>query len=388
MAYGVLAAGFSRKPLDVCVQELRDAIHATFGATQDCDDPSGPWAQLIGVLADRESELWDMGEAVYASRDPDQATGDALRGICSITGTVPQDPLFSQVALTLSGSPGTIVGAGFVASVTGSGIRFATTAAATIGGGGTIALVPAQAEESGPLIAPAGTLTTIETPVAGVTAVTNPLDAVPGRNVETDAELRLRRVAELAVAGSATPPAVQAEVENVAGVTSCTVFENTGDATDSDGVPPHAIEVVVTGGVDQDIINAIWNSRSSGIYPHGGVTGTVTDALGVVQTLRFSRPTSVPIYLVVNLKIDAAKYPADGDAQVKAALVAWGLANLSGGVAVVAWQLKRDLTISGITDCATLFIGLSAAPASEATILIGSRSIAAIDTSRITVNHA
>ncbi len=387
MAYGVLPAGFLRKPLDVCVSELAAAIHATFGATQDTDDPSGPWAQLIGVLADRESELWDMGEGLYASHDPDQATGDALRGICAITGTVPKDPIYSTVALTLTGTPGTVIGAGFVASVTGSGIRFQTMADATIDSGGSVADVPALAEETGPLLAPAGTLTTIETPVGGVAAVTNPLDAEPGRNIETDAELRLRRVAELAVAGSATPPSVRAEIQGIEGVTSCTVFENTGDVVDADGVPPHALEAVVSGGADQDIFEALWRSRSAGIYPHGGVSGTVTDDQGVPHTMRFTRPASVPIYAVVNLKIDASKYPADGDTQVKAALAAWGVANLAGDVDVVSFQLKRALTVSGIEDCPSLYIGTALAPATEATISVGSRAVGEIDTSRITVNH-
>jgi uncharacterized phage protein gp47/JayE len=444
MAYGVLLAGFLRKPLDVCVSELAAAIHATFGATQDTDDPSGPWAQLIGVLADRESELWDMGEGLYASRDPDQATGDALRGICAITGTVPKDPIYSTVGLTITGTPGTVIGAGFVASVTGSGIRFQTTADVTIasatawapsttyavgdrrtnggniydvtgetgpsaGSGGpsgtgtsivdggvtwkfviagtAYADAPALAEETGPLLAPAGTLTTIETPVGGVAAVTNPLDAEPGRNIETDAELRLRRVAELAVAGSATPPSVRAEIQGIEGVTSCTVFENTGDVVDADGVPPHAIEAVVSGGADQDIFEALWRSRSAGIYPHGGVSGTVTDDQGVPHTMRFTRPTSVPVYIVANIRIDSSKYPADGDVQVKAALGAWGVANLAGDVDVVSFQLKRALTVSGIIDCPSLYIGTAPAPTTEATIPVGSRAVGEIDTSRITVNH-
>ncbi len=437
--YGITVAGFLRKPLDVALQELRDAVHATFGAAQDTDDPSGPWAQFLGLNSDREASIWDLAEGVYASRDPDQATGSGLEGACAITGTVRSPATYSTVLGTLAGTAGTIVPKGSVASVAVAGTRFATIADATIaaatawagttaytlgqrrtnggniyevtiagtsaGSGGPTgtgsaivdsgvtwrfviagtAFVDAtmQAEETGPKIAPAGTLTTIETPVSGWAAATNALDATPGQDIETDAALRIRRVAELAVAGSATPEAVRAEVLKVSGVTACTVFENTTGSTDGNGVPAKAIEVLVTGGVDADIRAAIWNSRSAGIESYGGVSGTVTDSQGTSHTVKFSRPTAKNVYLIVTGTKDATTYPTDGDAQIKAQLVAFGLANLFVDTDVVAFQLKRALTVSGLLDVSSLKLGFAASPTLEATLVIGTREQAVLDTSRI-----
>ena len=65
-------------------------------------------------------------------------------------------------------------------------------------------VVIADAETAGAVAAPAFTLTVIETPVFGLDTAINPLDAVIGRDLETDAELRDRRENTLQVGGAAT----------------------------------------------------------------------------------------------------------------------------------------------------------------------------------------
>ena len=58
------------------------------------------------------------------------------------------------------------------------------------------------AQNAGSIICPANTLTFIETPVSGLDAVTNLLDGATGRDIETDAELRIRRKESLRVVGA------------------------------------------------------------------------------------------------------------------------------------------------------------------------------------------
>jgi uncharacterized phage protein gp47/JayE len=441
--YGVTSTGFVVKTLEECVAELEDLFRTTFGNGISLD-ASTPEGQLIGIVAERESEIWDMAQEVYNSRDPDQATGAALSALCAITGTVgPQPATKSQLsAATLGGTTGTVVEAGSQASVEGTGVKFNTLEDATLsavdawaashayevgnrcvsgdyiyeciiagtsdagtpvsgtgtditdgtvhwrylGEGDGIADVPCEAAETGPLAAPARTLTVIETPVSGWAFVTNAEDAAPGTDIETDAELRVRRVVELASAGASAPDAIRAAILKLTGVTACTVFENTTMVTDGLGRPPKSIEVLVTGGEDQDIWDAIWAAKPGGIEAHGTEVGTALDDQGVSHTVKFSRPVDVPIYAIVNLKKVPADYPADGDDQVKAALVAYGTANLASGVDVVSFQLKRAIDISGVMDVTELYIGTSPAPSSEAKIGITALQQASLDTSRITVN--
>lgn len=87
--------------------------------------------------------------------------------------------------------------------------------------------VPFLAQTYGPIPVPIGTLTEIVTPIAGWQSVTNFKAGVTGRNVETDAELRIRRANSLRVLGNATVEAIRSRLlQEVPGVSSVTIFEN------------------------------------------------------------------------------------------------------------------------------------------------------------------
>lgn len=75
--YGVLPTGFARKPLPVILSEIEQAAIVVFGAgvIQTAQSPLG---QLNGLFADLTSQLWEVGEDVYQSYDPDQAEGARL----------------------------------------------------------------------------------------------------------------------------------------------------------------------------------------------------------------------------------------------------------------------------------------------------------------------
>ena len=80
----------------------------------------------------------------------------------------------------------------------------------------------------GPIPLPIGTLTNIVTPIAGWQTVTNLIAGNTGTFVETDAQLRIRRQNSIKLLGQATVPAITAGLlQDVPGVTSATVFENT-----------------------------------------------------------------------------------------------------------------------------------------------------------------
>jgi uncharacterized phage protein gp47/JayE len=105
------------------------------------------------------------------------------------------------------------------------------------------------------------------------------------------------------------------------------------------------------------------------------------------QEVFFTRPTIVPIYVVVNLTKDAATWPADGAAQVKAALVAFAVAHLGIGDDVVSSRLAAEVfAISGVVDVTVLHIGTAPAPSTGVTVAIGDHELAALATARITVN--
>ena len=244
--------------------------------------------------------------------------------------------------------------------------------------------VGAESVNTGPISALAGTLTQIVNPLSGWDAVTNALDAALGRNEEPDASARESRIAALQGLGNATLDAIRGDILLVPNVTSCTVFENDTDATVG-ARPPHSIEVVVQGGLDQDILNALYTSKAGGMKPYGTTPGTVVDSQGFSHTMAFSRPGELLIYLIVTLTVDPSLYPADGDARVLAEILTY-VATLSIGddVVVFPYLVGSFIEIPGITGV-TIDIGTAPAPTLDANIVVGETQIAVFDSTRITV---
>lgn len=83
------------------------------------------------------------------------------------------------------------------------------------------------AQDFGPIAAPANSVTEILSPVGGWDTATNPQEGIMGRFIETDAELRIRRLNSVRLLGNSTVEAIRARIlQNVPGVTAALVFEN------------------------------------------------------------------------------------------------------------------------------------------------------------------
>jgi uncharacterized phage protein gp47/JayE len=443
--FGLTPTGFVPKTEDDVLADLETALRGKFGQSINLT-PQARFGQLAGIFAERFGQLWALGEALYAAFDPDQATGAALDAIAAITGTIRLAATRSQVTLTLTGTIGSPPLAGRIVSVQSTGVKFKTkvdspvfvaapawqsghvygtlgvfvtnanriyvliTAGTSAGSGGptttaaditdntahwryvgegtAYAQVAAESVDTGPKVAASGTLTVIETPVARWESAINLLDAVNGRDVESDSALRLRREAEIHAQGNAVAEAIRADVLRVTDVTSVTVFANDTDVTDADGVPPHSVEVMVQGGVDQDIRAAIFATKAAGIGTTGNVTGTVTDSQGVAHTIKFSRPTLKTVYVDITVLYDATLYPSDGDDEIKAAIVAYGAVQKTGKDVVASSIGAQAFAVAGVLDANPVKISLTAGPTVSTTIPIGSRELAVYDTSRIVVHSS
>lgn len=243
-----------------------------------------------------------------------------------------------------------------------------------------------EAETAGEIPAYAGTLTVIETTISGWDSFNNPLDITTGKNVETDAELRLRRNKTLATAGAATVDAIRSRILEIDEVTDARVFENDTDVTDIYNRPPHSFEAVVQDGDDQEIADTIWDVKGAGIATYGDTTMQVTDTMGFVHDVSFSRPTPIPIYVIVNVVTDPALFPLNGDQAIKDAIVNYADENFGIGDDVITVELFCPIVdVEGILDI-DILIGIVDPPVSDANVAIADDEIAFFDTSQITVN--
>ena len=217
-------------------------------------------------------------------------------------------------------------------------------------------------------------------------------DAAVGDEIETEEAFRLRREELVAATGAATKDAITADVRAVDDVASAETFKNDTDYTDSNGVPPHAVEVLVLGGDGDEIAQAIWDSVAGGIQVFGSTSGTAVDANGDDQTVAYSRPTSMAIWLEIDLNVTLAEYPDGGtsdytvgDDEVKAAIIAYGDALLSGDDVIVEKAKAAAIAISGVDDISATRLGFTTGPVGTANLTIGSREISDWATTRITV---
>lgn len=314
--------------------------------------PESPMGQINGTLLSHVVEVWEAIQIAYNGFNPDAAEDFLLDAVCKITGTVrgaaTPSSFLGPRRLTVTLSATVTLAAGVLFSQAGNpAIVFRTIENVTSTTAGDYQ-VAALCTQVGPIACTAGTLTVIQTPTVGLSAVTNASDAILGTVEDTDATLRSRRLEELAIGELGNPAAITAALlsyttaDNVKPILSAVTYENTGDTYDSAGRPPHSIEALIYDGVvpavDNDTIaQVIWDNRGGGIQTFGNSSGTAVDFLGVQRTVYFSRPTIQAIKLSLTIAYDASK-PATDSAQVAAAMVVAHDANSPLGQSLVRWN--------------------------------------------------
>jgi uncharacterized phage protein gp47/JayE len=338
--------------------------------------------------------VWEVAQVAYNGFNPDAAEGFLLEKLSGLTGTLREGATKSTVTLDVDlDLAATLVAGTHFANVVGQpDNRWSPVVDFTSPANGVHA-VEFEAEFAGAVIANAGTITVISTAVVGWNSVTNPLDASPGKEIDTDAELRQRREEELRATGSATLDAIRADVLADPDVLQVSVFENVTDLFNAAGMPPHSIEVVVFDGTPPTLTNAqiaqlIWDTKPAGILAYGLSSGVATDSLGAFHTIGFSRPTEIEIWIEIFVSVNIATGYA-GAAALEAALVALNGTDLLLGRDVIANKLTETaMGFAGIFDVTSTQLGFAAFPVGIVNLVINPREIARLDTSRIIVTEA
>jgi uncharacterized phage protein gp47/JayE len=372
---------------DDVVSRLRSDVSATVNAEEDA-----LLGNLVSIVCTKYREGLEALEAVYESLDPDGNTGASQDHIAAITGTTREAATHSTVTATVEVEPGTYAVGDLVAHVVNDPTaRFANTQeVVNAGPADATADVIFQAEDTGPIAAPSGTLTAIAGAVAGWLSVTNAEDAELGRAIELDSELRARREDELSGSGSATVDAIRAHIlRELPDVTSCIVLENTTDAVDSNGLPAHSIEVIVLapGVPAADIAAEVWASKPGGIYTHGDEEVVVTDSQGIEHTVRFSYQTDVDIYVRFG-ELEVIEESYVGDTEFIADFVEAGNAYYTIGRDVKRSKLTGlAQSITGVfgVDLDTLETSLDGVSWAASNRTVGIRERARLDTSRVLI---
>ena len=258
--------------------------------------------------------------------------------------------------------------------------------------------VTAQVEETGPktFLATPATEWSILTSTAGWSSIFTTADLDPedtGSDVENDPDFRKRRKDSLLKDGNDLE-AIRVSVQDVLGVTSVATFENTDCTQTVDGIPPGEFEVVVDGGLNVDIAQAIFDDKPPGAIGNGTESVPITTSSGQTVNIKFNRPTDIDVDVEITVSTIGAEFafPSNGAELIKTAFLA--AANAVATIArdqmpesfvgVVFGAVKTDNDQDTITS-AVVEMRVGANPFDVIPIPIGIRERADYDTLTTTV---
>jgi hypothetical protein len=297
------ATGLTLKTQEELIQYFTEKYQAIYGAdiNLDQDSPDGQWMmiQIQAVL-----DIQDLIMQVYNSMDPDLAIGNVLDQRVAINGiqrqagtyTLTNVSIVTTAACNLYGLDQELEPVYTVQDNAGN--QFYLVASSYIAGAGTTAL-SFRAKNPGAVLTVPNTITTPVTIVLGVDSVNNPTSySSLGINEETDNELRIRRQKSVALASQGYLAGLIAALENLTGMNSVYVYENTTSVIDGDLIPGHSIWVVVSGTADSSAIaNAIYQKRNAGCGMKGSETYNITQPDGTIMTIRWDMVAAEDLYI-------------------------------------------------------------------------------------------
>lgn len=265
--WGLTDAGFRRPTYAELLDALEHKARELFGSKANMTVRS-PLGIFLRIYAWMLNLLFSTLEDVYNSRFIDTAVGSSLYNLGRAIGLRLLGAQKAVGYLTFYGDDGTSVPEGYLAE-TIAGMQYITLRSGTILNGSVT--LPASAVIPGPDgNTLEGSVSIITNPKLGIATVTNERAFEGGRNTETDAEFRERYYLSVDFAGGVNIDAIVSEIyENVEAVIAVTGEENDTDAESSSGLPPHSIEIVAYGGLDEDIATAIFRRKAAGIQAFG-----------------------------------------------------------------------------------------------------------------------
>jgi uncharacterized phage protein gp47/JayE len=309
--------GLTTQTLTEIITELETGFKTIYGTDINVDANS-PDGQMINLFAQAKIDILDCIAQVYGSFSPTSAIGRALDQRCAINGVIRKGATKTTVQMTVvTDRVLTLVG---VASNTGTpfavkdaaGNRFLLSADSTLTIGSNLLMF--EAETLGAIQAPIGTITQVDTLIAGITSVTNASSpTTQGVDEETDAALRYRRAVSVSLSSQGYLEGLKGALLSLTNVTKCEVYENNTNATDGDGIHAHSIWVVIEGGDTDEIADIIYKKRNAGCGLFGSFAVDIDQGNGFNLPIKFDRPSYEDLYIELTITSLNSAHTIDDD---------------------------------------------------------------------------
>lgn len=283
--------------------QLKDIYGQDINLDQDTQD-----GQMLGINTTVISDLQDLGLYIYNSMDPDFAEGVNLDRLLKLLARTRLPATKSTVDINLTLGRDAIIPITYtVSDSNGQNWQITSEQTLTVG----THLVTFESVDYGMITAEANTITQQVTIMTEINNLTNPADAVSGRDEESDQELRERRNKILEVNAYSTLGSIVGKILTLDNVVDCVVYENQTSVYDAEKeLNSHSLWIIVKGGELDQITETIVKDKTGGTGLKGAIEGTYIENFitqsgknrTIIHTANFDRPTEKEIYLKFNVK--------------------------------------------------------------------------------------
>lgn len=304
--------GITPTTLEEYITALENIFKSVFGNDFNVD-PETPQGQLVGNIAFSLSQSDDAHVLTAGTLDIFKASNTQLEGLCSLLGITKRGASNTTVTADFAGVSATLIPAGTRARSTG-GDLFALNEDATLSGAGTVSSTM-TAVESGAIELGVGELTQVVDVVPGWETIDNAAEGSIGQPSELDMNYRGRYFDQLFKNAVSVLDAILAEVRQVDNVVEAYGAENDTDSAvtiDGVSVAAHSIAIVVDGGTEEEIKDAIRLKKTGGT----GTVGTTAVADSPHTDINYYKVTKIEIEVNVTISI-ASDYPGNGTELLK-----------------------------------------------------------------------
>ena len=335
MSFGMTKEGFIPKRLADVLESLHTKLaNATDPATGERpfvnEEADGIIMQTVDILAEEISICWEAAYLSANQYDPLNSSGVPLRGLVQLNGITASYGAPTQLTMELRGTSGTVIPEGSIITSEDGTQAVKTTAAAIIGGSGTVQ-VTANYTVNGAFEPENNTIIAIQTPVFGWNGASNIGIVSVGALPDTDTELHIKQERATSATSYRQVDAIYSGIINVPGVTFARIYVNSTTSTDSRGITAKTIAPVVVGGTNENIANVLRLKSDALARFQGNTTVNYTGNFGEVQAIKFTRPTEKDVYVDIDITFtDTNLWPEDGYDRIKKAIVEYAKYNQDG----------------------------------------------------------
>lgn len=302
MAATINEYGISIETLEEIYTYLQTEYKNIYGQDINLDQDTTD-GQLLAIVSKLIRDLEENSVDKYNAFDPDTAEGVQLERLLKLCGIVRSSATKSIVDIDIT-TDRTVTLSDTYTVTDILGQNWIITGSQTLLAGTTT--VSFLAENWGSIEALANTITQQNTIVLGVTSLTNPNDAVVGRDEQTDTSLKIQRNKSVSLPSQNTVSGLQAKLLKISNVVDAVVKENKTFSYDATlDLNAKTIWAIVDGGSVEDITEVMSLDRGDGVDLKGNEVYTYqtqqlrNDGTYRIYTdeIKFDRPTNTEIYI-------------------------------------------------------------------------------------------